>query len=213
MKKLIAIMLSVCAIGAMLTGCTNSDPTMNSTPDVEETPNSDPSMDSTTEDNELPDNETETPEWSEEMQTIKTAVMDALDDDYFPASPIPAETLNEMYGISGDMYSDYLAEMPMISVNVDTLIVVKAADGQVENIENALLAYQKDAQENLMNYPMNIGKIQASIVTTIDDYVVFAQLGGDTSECETDEEVMSHCEKDNKQAIEAITNCINSLEK
>lgn len=221
MKKIIALMLAACAMGIALVGCTNSDPSANSIPEVEETPNSDPSMGSTVEDEGTSESTNEdstiaeepTSELSDEMQNIKDAVIDALGEDYAPNMTIPAETLEGIYGISSEMYEDCLAEMPMISVNVDTLIVVKPAEGQKDKVEEALTNYQKDSQENLMNYPMNMGKIQASEVTTIGDYVVFVQLGGDTSAYESDEDIMKHCEEDNAKAIDAMTAYIESTNK
>ena len=136
----------------------------------------------------------------------KKAVADALGDDYWPDSEIPEEMLNETYGVSADLYDAYLGECPMISVNVDTLLIIHAKDGKVEDVENALNAYRDSLVNDTMQYPMNLGKIQASRVERIGDYVCFVQLGADTSSVEEqgDEAVITYCQEQNELALEAI---------
>ena len=120
------------------------------------------------------------------LQSAKKAVTDALGDDYWPDA--------------------YLGECPMISVNVDTLLIIHAKDGKVEDVENALNAYRDSLVNDTMQYPMNLGKIQASRVERIGDYVCFVQLGADTSSVEEqgDEAVITYCQEQNELALEAI---------
>ena len=140
------------------------------------------------------------------LQNAKKAVTDALGDDYWPDSEIPEEMLNETYGVSADLYDAYLGECPMISVNVDTLLIIHAKDGKVEDVENALNTYRDSLVNDTMQYPMNLGKIQASRVERIGDYVCFVQLGADTSSVEEqgDEAVITYCQEQNELALEAI---------
>ena len=140
------------------------------------------------------------------LQNAKKAVADALGDDYWPDSEIPEEMLNETYGVSADLYDAYLGECPMISVNVDTLLIIHAKDGKVEDVENALNAYRDSLVNDTMQYPMNLGKIQASRVERIGDYVCFVQLGADTSSVEEqgDEAVITYCQEQNELALEAV---------
>ena len=81
-------------------------------------------------------------EVAKELQSAKEAVIKALGDNYWPDSEIPAEMLNDTFGVSADLYDGYLGESPMISVNVDTLLIIHAKDGKVEEVENALNAYR-----------------------------------------------------------------------
>ena len=55
---------------------------------------------------------------------------------------------------------------------------------------------------------MNVGKIQASQIEVIGDYVCFVQLGADvTSALDIgDEEVIRHCQTQNELALDAIRN-------
>lgn len=118
----------------------------------------------------------------------------------------PGEMLNETYGVSAELYDAYLGEAPMISANVDTLLIIHAKDGKVEEVENALNAYRDSLVNDTMQYPMNLGKIQASRVERIGDYVCFVQLGADTSSVEEqgDEAVITYCQEQNELALEAI---------
>lgn len=149
--------------------------------------------------------------WTEEMEAVKTAVINNLGEDYWPNMPLLPDMLEELVGISPDMYEDYFAEMPMISTNVDTLIVIKAVEEKADAVEDALLAYYDKNVGNTMQYPQNVGKIQAARVESIGNYVIFAQLGADTtaiSEDGDDEMIITHCQEVNDLVIEIISNAI-----
>lgn len=146
-----------------------------------------------------------------EMSNIRQAVVDALGENYWPQMSIPAEYM-EGFGLTADMYDEFFGEMPMISTNVDTLIIVKAKEGQLETVEGVLTAYRENLVNDTMQYPMNVGKIQASEVKTIGDYVCFVQLGADVMDVaeQGDEAVIKHCQEQNAIAIEALEGAINN---
>lgn len=143
---------------------------------------------------------------SEEMSAIRQAVVDVLGDNYWPDSQIPAEYL-EGYGLTSEMYSDFWGEMPMISTNVDTIIVIRANEGQIDAVEAVLNSYRDALVNNTMQYPMNIGKIQASRIEVVDDYACFMQLGADTMDL-GEEDAIRHCQEHNEMALEAIERVI-----
>ena len=58
-----------------------------------------------------------------------------------------------------------------------------------------------------MQYPMNIGKIQASQVEVVGDYACFIQLGADTVDME-DEDAIRHCQEQNEMAVKAIESVV-----
>lgn len=144
------------------------------------------------------------------LADVKAALVEALGENYWPNTEIPAEFLNDIYGISADMYEEYYAEMPMISTNVDTVIIVKAKEDQVTAVEDALNAYREVMVNDTMQYPMNVGKIQASRIETFGQYVCFVQLGADTMEAaETgDDAVVEQCQQANELALEVIQNTL-----
>lgn len=144
------------------------------------------------------------------LEDVKAAVVDALGENYWPDTDISADMLKDIYGISDDMYEEFYAQMPMISTNVDTIIIVKAKEDKVTAVEDALNAYREVMINDTMQYPMNIGKIQASRIETFGQYVCFVQLGADTMEAsETgDEAVIEQCQQDNELALEVIENTL-----
>jgi len=121
---------------------------------------------------------------------------------------LDAEMLEGFYGITPDMYDDYMAEMPMMSTNVDTLLIIKAKDDKVKAVEEALNSFRDMKLEDTMQYPMNLGKLQASRIQTFGNYVCFVQLGGDNlaDEDMTEEESLTKCQEMNELALEIIGN-------
>ncbi len=145
--------------------------------------------------------------WSEEMAGLKGAVVEALGDNYWPNMPLDAEMLEAVYGVSPDMYDDFMAEMPMISAQVDALVVIKAKEDKVTAVEDALKAYRDVQINDALQYPMNVSKVQASSVEKIDNYVVFVQLGADTMSVMdvSEEAAIVQCQEANKLAVDAIS--------
>lgn len=149
--------------------------------------------------------------WTEEMEKIRQAVVDNLGEDYWPNTAMTPDMMEVLLGITPDMYEDYFAEMPAINVNVDMLVVVKAVEDKADEVEEALMTYYDNNVSNTMQYPQNVGKIQAARVERIGNYVIFAQLGGDTiavSEEGDNDVIIAHCQEVNDLVIEIISNLI-----
>ena len=218
MKKL-SVMLLIMTMSISMIACGNNDANQeSSTPGTQESVVEESTQETTEESQTEESSEEMLPEdemggetvMSEEMTGIRQAVVDAIGENYFPQMQIPAEYL-EGFGLTADMYEEFFGEMPMISTNVDTLIVIKAKEGQVEAVEGVLNAYRENLVNDTMQYPMNLGKIQASEVKTIGNLVCFVQLGGDVMDAleKGDEEVIKHCQAQNAIAIEALEGAIN----
>ena len=137
---------------------------------------------------------------------LRDAVAEALGEDYWPDCVMEPEYVQDLYGLKPDMYEDIFVETPMIGTNVDTLIIVQAKEDRVEDVEKVLSNYREGEINNTMQYPMNIGKVQASRIETIDNYVFFIQLGGSSvdAEEEGEEKVMELSREQNEKALEAI---------
>lgn len=140
------------------------------------------------------------------LMYLRDAVAEALGEDYWPDSVMEPEYVQDLYGLKPDMYEDIFVETPMIGTNVDTLIIVQAKKDRVEDVEKVLSNYREGEINNTMQYPMNIGKVQASRIETIDNYVFFIQLGGSSvdAEEEGEEKVMELSREQNEKALEAI---------
>ena len=193
MKKKLACMLLMSALALSMTACGGKDNNGAASDNQQST------MESTAAGQETGEAGSTTAaqnpkDAAKALQSAKKAVTDALGENYWPDSEIPGEMLNETYGVSAELYDAYLGEAPMISANVDTLLIIHAKDGKVEEVENALNAYRDSLVNDTMQYPMNLGKIQASRVERIGDYVCFVQLGADTSSVEeqADEAVITY---------------------
>ena len=134
------------------------------------------------------------------------AAVEAAEGGYWPDMALQPDMLEMSFGITADMYDDYMAEMPMMSAHVDTLLIVKAKEDKLETVQEIVEDYREAKVNDTMQYPMNLGKIQASQVETIGNYVVFVMLGGDTTDVEEqgDEAVVKTCQERNGKVIEAI---------
>lgn len=139
------------------------------------------------------------------METLKTAVTDMLGEEYWPEMALDAQMLSDICGITEDMYDDFLAEMPMMSAHIDTMIIIKAKDGQEEAVEEAMNTYRDSLIENSL-YPSHVLKSQASRIEVFDNYVCFVLLGGDITAVEEqgEEETITYCQEQNEKAIDAI---------
>ena len=138
-------------------------------------------------------------------QAVVEAVAAELGEDYWADAEIPPEYLSDIYGVSEDMYEEAYAQMPMISANIDTLIVVKAAEESVEDVQNALNTYKEAMAQDTFQYPVNIPKIQASEVAVYGNYVCFVQLGADMNgEVDDEEAMITACQDMNARALDVI---------
>jgi len=144
------------------------------------------------------------------MAALKQSIAGALGDQYWPDMMLDAEMLEGFFGITPDMYDDYMAEMPMMSTNVDTLLIIKAKDDKVGAVEEALNGYRDMKLADTMQYPINLGKIQASRIQKFGNYVCFVQLGGSNlaDENMTEEESLTKCQEQNELVLEMIGNSI-----
>lgn len=141
---------------------------------------------------------------------LQAAVAEELGDNYWPNMDVPNELLEDMFGITEEMYEEIAAQTPMISNNVDTLIIVKAKKGEEQQVEDVLNAYKEYNTTEALQYPMNLGKVQAAQIKTYGRYVCFVQLGAEIPEleAESDEDgdaaAIMHCEQENAKALAVI---------
>lgn len=150
--------------------------------------------------------------YREDVTTIElqAAVAEEFGEDYWPNMDVPQEMLEDTFGISEDMYEEITAQTPMISANVDTLVIVKAKEGSEKQVEDALNAYKEYNTTQALQYPMNMGKVQAAQIKAYGRYICFVQLGAEIPEEdeadseESDAAAIAHCEKENARALKII---------
>ena len=142
---------------------------------------------------------------------IHDAVKEAYGDEYTANMPCDATQIEEMFGLSSDWYDGVIAEVPMMSVQVDTFVAVDAKDENIEDVKNALTAYQTALKEDGMQYPMNQLKIQASKVLEYGDKLFFVLLGQipmEEQQQEDEDKVVAAYEERNQIAVDTIENLL-----
>ena len=143
-----------------------------------------------------------------DISSIRQTLVEVLGEAYWPDEQIAPEYLEE-YGLYSDIFDEFYGEMPKDTINADTLIIIGAKEGMVEEAEEVLNRYREALVADTDQYPMNAGKIQASRIETIGNYVCFVQLGADTTkeygENGNEDVVIRHCQEQNELAIEAIS--------
>lgn len=140
------------------------------------------------------------------MDDLKDAVVNILGENYWPDTLLNSEELAERTGISENMYEDYMAEYQHTQAGIDMMILVKAKEGEVENIERFLNEYRELLLKIYEQQPLNKAKVFASRIETIDNYVCYIQLGADISPLEKqgNDEMIAHCQQENERALDIL---------
>lgn len=144
------------------------------------------------------------------MDEIKKAVVGILADNYWPDKQLTKAELETETGITEDMYEDYLAEKQNIETDIDMMIVIKTKPESLPEIETILNEYREALMVKYKERPQELGKVEASRIEIIDDYICFVQLGADTEAAAEagDEEVLALCQQENERAVDMIEKTI-----
>lgn len=213
MKKIICIALMAAMTAAAITACGNNgtaDTTTESTTTAEATTEATSETTAVSEetpaDTDASDNgEADT---SSTTDVILSKIREAYGDDYLPNELIPGEMIESIFGLTEDMYSAVTAEMPMISTYPDTVIVVEAKEGKVDDVEAALNAYRDYQVNETLQYPMNVAKVNASKVVKNGNFVAFIMAGAiDDREDVSDEDMASFAQEQTQIGVDAFNSC------
>ena len=142
------------------------------------------------------------------ISKVHEKIKEELGEDYFPSMELTVDELADRTGIDRANVEEAIAEIPMMSVHVDTFIAIEAKDADA--VEASLNAYHKDLQDQASNYPMNIAKVNASKVVRHGDYVFFVMLGAMDDVNDPDSsEAATFAKKENQRAIDVIDSFFN----
>lgn len=208
-KKIISLALASALILSAFTGCNNnSEPEATTTAAATTTA---PAGTTTTAPATEAPADTTASQGGEENQEgtvnkIADAIKAAYGESYLPQMPVEAEMASTVFGLEEGTFTEFFAETPMISAQVDTLLIVKAAEGKAGDVKAAVDAYRQRLLDDTMQYPMNVPKIQASQVVQNGDYVAFILLGGYDDTLETDEQLLQYAEEQTKIGVDAFNN-------
>ena len=152
--------------------------------------------------------------WTE-IDLIRNSIVKMYGNMYYPNVKVHADEaylstyLADTLKMDAAWVNDIIIEVPMISANVDTLILVNPTEGNAENVLNALNEYKNYLVEESLQYPMNEARVKSAVVQQVGDYVCFSILGGAIDDPSlygftTDEEVADYYAQMNMNAIYAI---------
>jgi hypothetical protein len=144
---------------------------------------------------------------SNNILDLKTIIIDTIGkQNYYPDMAVEAEQLEEIFGITSEMYKDFLGEVCQDGTNVDTLLIIEAKDDKVEAVQEAMFTYRDAKEKATLEDSRNIGKVRASRIETNGNYVSFVQLGGDVTAALTSGEdaVIEQCLQMNELVLEVI---------
>lgn len=203
MKKILKLALvTACfvgAVGMMACGKKDDDNTTTTTPEATTT-------------TEAP---TTTPEPATTpapaLSEIHEAVKAAYGENYLPDMPLDSELLANLKIIPADLYSEFIAEVPMISANADEFMAFKAAEGKADDLEKALNAYKDYLINESFQYPVNKVRVQASEVVRHGDYLFFVLLGPVDMETEEqgDDAILNAAKDGVKIGVDVINGFFN----
>lgn len=153
------------------------------------------------------------PEMPEEFEGVFTEVRTALGDNYFPNMPMTSDYFEMVYGVNPADVDVAYGEMPMISTNIDTLVGFVAKEGSVENVVASLENYINVMKEDTFQYPMNLAKIPAMEVVTVDNYVFLVATFGDVfgeNQEPTDAEILAIAEANVATTVDTIKSVLGA---
>ncbi len=111
------------------------------------------------------------------LEDLVNKIKEEMGESYYPNREMEMEEIEEIIGLSKDDIEEFIAEGPMMSVSVDTLMAFKAKEGKGSTIQEGLDTYRDSLVNDSLQYPMNLAKIEASKVVAHGDYVFFIMVG------------------------------------
>jgi len=140
-----------------------------------------------------------------DLDAAVDAVKDAYGEFYGPSSMIDATMLEDIMKVKADDVVDFYAEGPLMSMSVDTLIVVIAKDDKIDTVKKALEDYKYYLEHDAFNYPMNMAKVSTSQVVVKGNVVALVLLGkyDDRNEA-TDEQRIEFAQQQVQLGVDAL---------
>lgn len=112
------------------------------------------------------------------LPEVQQNLQQAYGERYLAVMDYDTQVLETVFGIKPEWIEEYVAQGPAMSAHVDTLIAIRATDGNAKNVKKALEEYRQSNIDSGFQYPMNVPKLEQSTVYQTGDYVFFIMLGG-----------------------------------
>ena len=177
MKKFLATMAALAVVTAAFTGCSNNNNSSDSSSAAD-------SSSSTSQTTSEATSDTSTPAADRTAQDITNAVFESVD--WVASEQITdAEIAETMLGLDLSLLDDYSIFVPMMSVHLDELIVVKPKAGSEADVEKQLTAHLDYIKNGAAFYPEQEIAAAGAVMGQTDDgyyYLVVHQVGSDIAE-------------------------------
>lgn len=194
MKKYLAAIAAITMMTAAFTGCSGKNNNSSGSSSVNESSsaaensstagNSSASESTTTSENSSAADPT-APETTERTaKDLANAVFQSVD--WVSAQEISdAETLDTMLGLDQSLLEDYAVYVPMMSVHLDELIIVKPNPGSEPAVEEQLNSHLEYIKEGAAYYPAQEIAAAGAVMGKTDDgfyYVIVHQIGSEIAD-------------------------------
>lgn len=169
MKKFLATMAALAVMTAAFTGCTSANDSSDSSSSAAESGTS---------------SETSTPEAERTAQDITDGVFESID--WVSSEQVTdPEIADTMLGLDLSLLDDYSIFVPLMSVHLDELIVVKPKAGSEEDVDKQLTAHLEYIKESAAFYPDQEIAAAGAVMGQTDDgfyYLVVHQIGSEIAD-------------------------------
>lgn len=119
-----------------------------------------------------------------DIKEVLAKIKEEMGEDYLPQQEMDFEFVGEISGIKEEDMEEYIVEFPLMTMNIDRFIAIKAKEGKGDAIEEGLIEYKRHMIEDEFKYPMNMPKVEASQVVRYGDYAFYIVLGAHDSNLE-----------------------------
>lgn len=138
-----------------------------------------------------------------DIQQLYSELKSTYGENYYPTTRLNANQLEEQFGISTDLYSEFIADTAPDADVPDTLVIIKALEGKEQEVEDKLNDYRDSL---LADESMTTGreKVEASKVHRNGAYVFYVMLGDVTDDTLSGEGLMEALGKEIDKGIDAI---------
>ena len=191
-KKYLVTAVAMAAAISMMAACgssgkneENTTPTPTVTVAPTEAPDTKPEATATPAPTEAPE-----VDHNQMIQNVVQALKENYGPLYLPDMQMQEDEMymKDILGLDSSWYDAAVAEVPGMSFGVDKFIMIHPTEGNLENVQNAITAFQTAQVDSAVQYPVNLPKLQAAVVETIGDYVCYMIFTGTVDDMMYEEE-------------------------
>lgn len=112
---------------------------------------------------------------AEVVASINKEFLEANKDQLPAFMELDAETLQGMYGIEPEWVTAYVCQFPMMNVHATEIFIAHVADGQMDNVKQAIEARKESLDATWSMYlPEQYELVKKSETIVKDNYILFA---------------------------------------